>query len=242
MGKKHLFRIAAPKFWKINRKESKFITKPIPGPHTLKKAVTLISIVKDYLNYSKTSREAKRIINSGKIMVDNIVRKEHRFPIGLMDVITIKDTSENYRILFDKKGKLFLHKIKKEEANLKPLKIINKTILKNKRIQLNFLDGRNKLIDKDIYKTSDTIMYDTEKKSFLDHIKFEKGAIAYIMDGKKIGHVGTIESINIYQGAEPTKIVLTNEKTKFETLKEYSFVIGKEKILISLPEKNEQTK
>ncbi len=242
MGKKHLFRIAAPKFWTLNKKEKKFVIRPIPGPHPIKKSIPLMLLVKNYLNYAKTSREAKKIIYSGKIEIDGVIRKEPAFPIGLMDIISIKEIKEHYRVLLGKRGKFILHKIGNEEASLKPLKIINKTLLKNKRIQLNFFDGKNKIVDKDGYKTSDTILYDTSKKSFADHLKLEKGSIVYLMDGKKMGNVGVVDSIKSFRSTEPTKIILTNGKNKFETLKDYAFVIGKEKLMISIPGENELSK
>jgi small subunit ribosomal protein S4e len=239
MVKKHLFRIAAPKFWEINRKKTKYTIHPVPGPHKIEKCLPLGLIIKNYLGYAKNTREAIKIINTGKIEVDGIIRKEHRFPVGLMDVITIKDLNEHYRLLFDQKGKMVLHKISKEESAIKPLKIINKTSIKNKKIQLNLYDGKNRIVDKDIYKTSDTLIYDTVKKTFSEHIKFEKGSMIYLMDGKKIGHIGTLDSVKEQTGNEPTRIVIKSGKEKFETLKEYAFVIGKDKTIISIPKENE---
>ena len=37
MGKDHLKRLAAPKNWQIRRKKLTFITKSVPGPHSLGK-------------------------------------------------------------------------------------------------------------------------------------------------------------------------------------------------------------
>ena len=239
MAKKHLFRISAPKFWDISRKEKKYTIHPSPGPHGIDNCIPLGLIIRDYLKYAKTSREANRIINQGKIEVDGIVRKDDRFPVGLMDVLTIKELSEHYRLLFDNKGNMILHKISKEESNIKPVKIINKTIIKNKKVQINLFDGKNTMIDKDIYKTADTLVYDLSKKTFSEHIKFEKGSLIYLMDGKQIGKTGILESIQEQRGNEPTKIILKNGKEKFETLKDYAFVIGKDKSLISLPKENE---
>ncbi|MEK6973900.1 MAG: 30S ribosomal protein S4e [Nanoarchaeota archaeon] len=242
MVKKHLFRISAPKFWEIHRKESKYTIHPSSGPHGLEKSVPLSVLVRNYLKYAKTSREAKKIIYSGKIEIDGIPRTDPKFPVGLMDVISIKDTDENFRVFFNEKGNLIVHKIEKGESSIKPLKIINKTILKKKRLQLNFYDGKNKIVDKDIYKTSDTMIYDLHKKAFSSHLKFEKGAIVYIMDGKKTGHIGILDSVSEQRGTEPARIVLKSGKEKFETLKDYAFVIGKEKSLISIPQENESGK
>ena len=41
------------------------------------------------------------------------------FPAGFMDVVQIEKTKENFRLLYDTKGKFVLHKVHKEEASYK---------------------------------------------------------------------------------------------------------------------------
>jgi small subunit ribosomal protein S4e len=231
----HLKRLAAPKTWKIKRKERKWIARPKPGPHTVDKALTPIFILRDQLDYAKTSKEVKKILTQEDFLVDNIIRKDDKFPVGLMDVIFIKSANQHFRILFNKKGKLVLHPIKKEESNLKPLKIIRKRTIKKKKTQLTFFDGRTILTDKKDYKVGDTLIFDISTKAVKEHLKLEKGSLVYITDGTKIGTIGIIESIEESSGLQPKKIVFTRGKDKFETLKEYAFVIGKNKPIISLP-------
>ena len=86
---KHLKRLAAPRTVKLHRKEKTWTVKPSPGPHPLDKSVPLCLIVRDYLGLCDTYKEAKRIIANGDILVDSIKRKNHKFPCGLMDTISI---------------------------------------------------------------------------------------------------------------------------------------------------------
>ena len=54
------------------------------------------------------------------------MRKDHGFPTGLMDVISIDKTKENFRILYDVKGRFILKKINSDEAKFKLCKIKGK--------------------------------------------------------------------------------------------------------------------
>jgi len=233
MTKNHINRLNAPKAWTLFKKETKWIAKPSPGPHPLNKAVTLNMILKNILKYTKTTKEVKAILNKGLVKVDNIIRKDHKFPVGLMDIVTIEETKENFRVLFNKKGKIILLPIKKEESNIKPRKIINKKILKKNRLQLNFFDGTN-LITKGKFETNDTIVFDIAKNEPKETLKMEKGVIVYIIDGKKIGDIGILKEIEERKGLQPAKIIFTKDKKDFETLKDYVFVIGKNKPIITL--------
>ena len=58
--KRHLKRIAAPKKWAIDRKENTFITRSKPGAHTLDLSLPLGVIIRDFIKYTHTLREAKK--------------------------------------------------------------------------------------------------------------------------------------------------------------------------------------
>jgi len=46
------------------------------------------------------------------------VRRDPKFPLGLMDIITVTKTKNNYRVLYDVKGRFKLVKISKDEAKV----------------------------------------------------------------------------------------------------------------------------
>lgn len=234
MVEKHLSRLAAPKNWPIKRKSNKWVTRPSPGPHPLKRCISLNLLLKDILNYSKTTRESKKILNKKEVLVDKKVRKDYKFPLGVMDILEFSKTNQYFRVLFDKKGKFTLVPIKKEESNIKPCKILNKTPLKGKRLQLNLYDGKNILIEKDDYEVGGTVIIDLTNNKIKEHIKLEKGAYIYITDGKYTGKSGILKEILKSNSSKPDKIILNIEGKDVETLKDYAFVIGKTKSLIFL--------
>jgi small subunit ribosomal protein S4e len=222
--KRHLKRIGMPKSWPTKRKGIKFIAKPRPGPHKQKECITIRILLKDILNLAKTSKEVKRILNTNTFLVDNIIRKDSRFPLGVMDTILVNN--KHYRLILNKKGKFKLLPIKKEELQEKISKIIGKRILKKKKTQINFYDGKNLIVEKDSYKPGDSVIL--SKKVIKKHLKFEKGAIIYITGGKHIGEIGKLEEIKKHKGITKDTIIMSVDKKKIETSKDYAYVIENE--------------
>lgn len=232
---KHLKRLAAPRSTQIHRKEFTWTVKPTAGPHPLNQSIPLALVIREYLGLCDTYREAKRVIAQGEILIDNIPRKSHKFPVGLMDVISIPKLKTHYRILFNRKGRLTLIQISEKDAEWKLLRIQNKTIIKGGKIQLNLHDGKNILVTKDDYKTGDVLKYTFDKKKISDIYKFEKGNISLIIGGSHIGEIANIEDIQTVQSSKPNLASMKSDK-EFQTLADYIFPIGKTKPIISLPE------
>ena len=109
-GKKHLKRKPAPRFWPIHRKELLWTIKPKPGSHPISRCIPLMLIVREMLGFAKTRKEAKTIISQEKIKVDGKTQREERFPVGLMDVVSIPEIEKAYRAIPSGKG-LILHQI-----------------------------------------------------------------------------------------------------------------------------------
>lgn len=59
-----------------------------------------------------------------------------------MDVVTIEKTNENFRILYDTKGRFHPHRIDAKEAEFKLCKVITKKIGKQKIPYITTHDGR----------------------------------------------------------------------------------------------------
>ena len=143
---RHLKRLAAPKFWKMAKKGVKWVVRPSPGPHPLKECIPLLVLVRDILKLVETADEGKKIIKRGEVLVDGKIRKDHKFPVGLFDVISIPKIGKNYRIIPNKDG-LGLIEIGEKEKNKKLCKIVGKTLVKGSKIQLNLHDGKNILVE-----------------------------------------------------------------------------------------------
>lgn len=245
-AKRHLKRKPAPKFWPIHRKEFVWTAKPKPGPHPISGCMPILLIVREMLGFAKTRKEAKTIVSQGKIEVDGKTQREERFPVGLMDVVSIPDIGKLYRVLPSEKG-LILHPIEKEEAEFKLCRIENKTSINGGHVQLNLYDGRNVLIQvkdpkkpgEDVYQTLDTLKIGLPTQEVIGRLKLAKGAPVIIIGGKNVGKHGKIVTVEEKPGQKRRNFLVTVEDengNRFQTIMNFVFVIGDKKPVISLPE------
>ncbi len=225
--KSYLKRLVTPKSWTLLKKEEKFVVRPRPGAHPAKLSMPITLLLKN-LGYAATTKEVKKILNTKEVLVDGRRVKENKFPVGFMDVITIKETDDSLRIVLDKKGRLKVIPADKDEVQLKLCRVKKKTALKKGRIQVNLSDNKNILTDKNDMKVGDTVLITVPFQEIKQHLPLEKGALIYLIGGKHIGQKGTVDSI------EGNKLIYTAAKKKHESLKKYAFVIGKGKEAIKL--------
>ncbi|MEM3769987.1 MAG: 30S ribosomal protein S4e [Candidatus Bathyarchaeia archaeon] len=245
-GSTTLKRKPAPRIWPIHRKEFVWVVKPTSGPHSLKSCLPITLLLRDILGVAKTRKEAEIITAQGKVYVDGRVRRDDKFPTGLMDVVSLLDMNKYFRILPSHKG-LILHPVSREEANFKLCRIESKTVVKNGHVQLNLHDGSNILVkvadpknpQEDVYSSFDTIKISLPDRQILEHIKMKENDYVIITSGKNMGKHGKIVEIEKVKGKKRKDAIVTVEDEKgnrYQTVMEFVFAIGETKPLISLPE------
>ncbi|WP_455369245.1 30S ribosomal protein S4e [[Eubacterium] cellulosolvens] len=242
-GSRHLKRLPSPSFWPIHVKESKWVTKPKAGPHSLKTAIPLSVVLREILGYAKTIKEAKLIASKGIVKVDGKARRDHKYPIGLMDVLEITDAKSTFRMVPFKSKGLSLLKITKDEGKFKLCQIDNKALLNDGGIQLNFNDGRNVILSKDSaisaesYNARDTIKMEIPEQKILGQFKFSEGKYGLAVAGRNIGRHGKIVGIEIGTASKRATVSIQDQKGEtFRTVADYVFAIGDDKPEIKLPE------
>lgn len=233
--KKHLKRLNAPRTLNIKRKVKTWTIRSSPGPHPLEESIPLGIILRDYLELADSLKETKKIITNGEVLVDGTIRKNHKFPCGLMDIISIPNLKKDFRILFNRRGKLILVPITSKDANWKLCRIENKKIVKGKQIQLNFHDGRNKIVEKNEYSTGDVLKLSFKNQKIEDIYKFQKGTVSIIIGGRHIGEIADIDELKFIPSTKPN-LAKMKGTYEFSTLQKYVFPIGKTKPVIELPE------
>ena len=108
-------------------------------------------------------------------------------------------------------------------------KINGKKIQNKGQLQLNLSDGRNILTKEKTYAVGDTLVIETPSNKIQKHLKLEQGAMVYLIDGKHVTDIGTVKTV------EKTTITYTSTTNKHvQTLKQYAYVVGKDKPVITL--------
>ncbi len=213
------------------KKRVKFTVAP-KGPHPLKESIALATLLRDYLGFVETYREAKKVIRRGEILVDGRVIKDHRFGVGVFDVISIPAMKKHYRML-PKGRKLVPVEIDEKEAQTKVCKITGKRAVKGGKIQLNLHDGRNILADNS-YATQGTLFISLPEQKILDYFPLEKGNLGFVFRGKNAGTLGRIEKIE--RGWRLNRVGLSVDGKEVWTDFKNVMVIGREKPAIKVQE------
>uniref|UniRef100_A0ABK0L169 40S ribosomal protein S4 n=1 Tax=Rattus norvegicus TaxID=10116 RepID=A0ABK0L169_RAT len=215
--KKHLKRVAAPKHWMLDKLTGVFAPRPSTGPHKLRECLPLIIFLRNRLKYALTGDEVKKICMQRFIKIDGKVRTDITYPAGFMDVISIDKTGENFRLIYDTKGRFAVHRITPEEAKYKLCKV-RKIFVGTKGIpHLVTHDAR-------------TIRYPDPL------IKFDTGNLCMVTGGANLGRIGVITNRERHPGSFDVVHVKDANGNSFATRLSNIFVIGKgNKPWISLP-------
>lgn len=232
-------RVAAPSSWMLDKLTGVFAPRPTAGPHKLRECLPLICLLRNRLKYALNYREAKAIMVQRQVKVDNKIKTDHCYPAGFMDIVTLEATKENFRLLYDTKGRFAIHKISDEEAKYKLLRV-NKVVKGAKGVNhVVTHDGRTvRYPDPDV-KVNDTVKFDLETGKMDDFIKFEHGNVCMLTGGNNVGRVGVLQHREKHAGSFEIVHLKDSEGHSFATRLNNVMVIGKgEKSWVSLPKSN----
>jgi len=231
--KKHLKRLPAPRSWSIPRKTHFWIVRPSPGPHGIGESVPLGSILRDMLKVCDTAREARHILNNRGVLVDGRAVTDPKFPVGLMDVLTLSQTKAHYRMLVDTRGRMSLVGIEEGEATWKLCRVEDKTTVRGGKTQINLHDGRNLVLPKDSYKTGTTVKMNVPGQKVVEHYELSKGAPVLVTAGQHVGEIAHV--LEVQRTRNPRANVVTFTEG-FSTDIHKVFVVGTEGPTIKMPE------
>jgi Ribosomal protein S4E len=234
--KHHLKRLNAPSHWMLDKLTGTWAPKPSAGPHKTRECLPLMVFIRNRLKYALTKKEVVSILMQRLVKVDGKVRTDATYPAGFMDVITIEKTGENFRLLFDTKGRFTIHRITAEEAKYKLCKV-KKVQLGAKGIPYMVThDGRTIRYPDPLIKVNDTVKLDLETGKAAEFIKFEPGNLCCITGGHNVGRVGVITHRERHQGGFDIIHVKDSLERTFATRSSNVFVIGNgNQTWISLP-------
>jgi len=238
--KKHMKRLFAPKHWMLDKLGGIWAPRPSTGPHKLRECLPLSLVLRNRLRYSLTRRETVMIVLRRLVQVDHHVRTDLNYPAGFQDVISIPKTEEQFRLLYDTKGRFVLHRITKEEAAYKLCRIVrygtgSKTTIGRNPFHsgqagvipyVTTHDGRTIRFADPLIDVNDTVKFDYKSGKIVGHLKFDVGQLALITRGANIGRVGTILSIEKHPGSFDIVHIKDRKNNIFATRIGNVFVIG----------------
>src|SRR6266487_6049895 len=244
-GSRQLKREPAPGFWPIKRKERTWAPNTRPGPHSRGKSLPLVIIIREILGYARTAKEATRIISTGKVKIDGVVRRDHRFPVGLMDVLQVEGASQIFRILPKPNRGLTPTPISEKEAGFKLCKIVGKRNVEGGKVQINLHDGRSIIVPSQAprqkteggFAPGGAMQIGLPKQNMMGVVPFQTGALGLVIDGRNQGIFGKITTITAGTHARPKIVKIETATEAFDTPAEYVIPVGTQASLVGLGEK-----
>lgn len=249
--KKHLKRLNAPKHWMLSKLGGTWAPRPSTGPHKMRDCLPMCLILKNRLKYALTRKETQTIVMRRLVEVDGKVRTDMNYPAGFMDVVGVANTDEQYRLLYDNKGRFVLHRVKNpEEGKFKLCRV--KTLANASKATSGknpFANGQAGAIPyvvthdsrtirypDPLAKPNDTVKVDIASGKITGIIKFDVGNTAMITGGANKGRVGVITSKERHPGSFDIIHMQDRRGNKFSTRSGNVFCIGEGvKPWVSLP-------
>merc|ERR1712109_215219 len=156
-----------------------------------------------------------------------------------VDVVSLPKTGENFRILYDVKGRFQPVSIDVKEASFKLCKVKRKVLGKNKIPYIVTHDGRTIRYPHPDIKKNDTVKLNLETGEIDGIVKFENGSNVYVTGGNNIGRVGTLMHVEHHPGSYEIVHIKDSQGKSFATRLSNIFVIGQgKKPMIKLPKRD----
>jgi ribosomal protein S4E len=233
--KKHLKRLNTPKHWMLGKMDGVFAPRPSQGPHKLRECLPLMLILRNRLKYALTGKETKMICMEKQILVDGKSRTDPNFPAGFMDVIEIPKAGDQFRLVFDTKGRYVLLRISDEEKAFKLCRVKDVAYTNKKVPYVVTHDGRTIRYPDPIIKVGDSVKVDIKTGKIIETLKLNMGATIMVTKGTNTGRVGTLVSVEKHPGSFDIAKVRDASGVSFSTRMTNIFVLGQDSSAVTLP-------
>ena len=188
----HLVRQEIPKKWPIERKGSVYIVRP---QFNIQEGMPILVILRNVMGLAQNRREVKKIIHANQVLLNGKIANDEKQNVLLFDTLSILPLKKCYRLELTERGKFHLEEINEAKAEKKIAKIINKKMLKGKKLQLNMSDGRNFLSDIKA-ETNDSVLINLKSGKIEKVLPLKEGVNIVVFSGKHVGKNGKILELN----------------------------------------------
>lgn len=224
--KHHLKRINAPSHWMLHKMGGIWAPRPTPGGHKLRECFPLVLLLRNRLKFALNGTEVVKILQQRLVQVDGKARTDPTYPAGFMDVVSIPKTKDNFRLLYDTKGRFVVHPIREKEAKFKLCKVLKRGLGPQGVPYVNTHDGRYIRYPHPNIKANDTIKVDIKDGKILKFIKCQTGNLVYITSGANRGRIGELIKIEKHPGSFTIVRVKDITGVQFTTRLSGCFTIG----------------
>lgn len=219
-NKRHIKRIAASGYAGVSRKEEPYLIKPNAGRYRLSRSVALLVALREKLGIVSTGKEARRIIKLGHIEVNGRVIKDGRYPLGLNDVLSVKQTGKSYVIHANRNGVVTLEEPKDPGERI--LKVINKYTTKGNKQMIRLYDG-SVAANSDARPNDSVVLKGGKIEKVL---RLETGANCLVIEGTHTSQTGKLMELRKGSATTNATVKIGSNGEAFETLLENIMVVG----------------
>lgn len=187
----HLKRNEMPKEWPMARKGTAYF---VSASHAKTKGIPVLIAVRDILKIADRRVEVEQMIMRKEIKVNGKIIHTDKYPIRLLDVLSLEKINKAYRLVVN--GKKWNFEDAGKNANKKIVKVIDKKIVKNKVVQMNLQDGTNFVYDKP-FTVGDSAVLNLKENKIEKLLPLKEGAKVSIVSGKHAGKEGSIKEMAV---------------------------------------------
>lgn len=224
-------RVASPREWFIKRKHGTWVTKPVSG-YTVKECIPL-TLALQSLELCSSSREVKKLVGEGKVMINKRKIRAANSGVGFLDVLSVHGVDREWRLVYNDAKRLSL--IPCKDGDKKLVRVNSKRLVPgNKGFQISLTGGVNIVTAKKTIGIGDSLLISLPDLKILEHFKPVKGSLVYVVSGTHVGELAQIIGIKSSEGSQPDMFTLKIGGKEFQTPKRSVLVVGDKKEAVKL--------
>lgn len=226
--RKHLKRLFAPKSWMLGKEDGIYAPRISSGPHKKTESIPLCILLSKKLKIASTAKEVKYILDQRMVKVNNKVRTDEKFPVGVFDTITIGEDKDHLRVMYNTEAKFVLKRITREQSLFKLAKVRGTDVRKGNVPFVYTNDGGCFRFCDQAIRAGDTVRIDFEQNRIVKSMKLDVGSVVYLINGKNRGSVGTVLEIEKNDLADNIIKMRDFNGRIFSTIEKFLIAIGTE--------------
>ncbi len=216
---RHMKALESPAYMGVHRKDSKYVMKARAGRHSRERSLPIVVFLKRE-GLARTTSDAIKILNDGKVSVDGKRVRDVKYPVGLSDVITVGEA--HYLVGINSNSRSVFAKAEKPDEMT--YKLVRKYIGKGGKLMFGLHDG-SVVGGNGEARVNDSVRIGTDRK-VRAVLRLEKGAKCVVIAGVNVGAEGKVEDIKEGNMHSEKSVIVASKGGTFETTVSNVMVTG----------------